>query len=53
MVGNDAVEDLAAAKTGMQVFLLTDCLINKTNVDLNTCPHGSFDSLITFIPQQL
>ena len=53
MVGNDAVEDLAAAKTGMQVFLLTDCLINKTNVDLTNLPHGSFDSLMAFIHQQV
>ena len=30
MVGNDADEDLIAEKTGMQVFLLTDCLINRT-----------------------
>jgi HAD superfamily hydrolase (TIGR01549 family) len=29
MVGNDAEEDMAAASAGMNVFLLTDCLINK------------------------
>lgn len=29
MVGNDATEDLAAAQLGIDVFLLTKCLINK------------------------
>ena len=29
MVGNDVTEDMIAQKLGMQVFLLTDCLINK------------------------
>ena len=28
MVGNDATEDMAAREVGMDVFLLTDCLIN-------------------------
>ena len=29
MVGNDALEDTAAAQLGIPVFLLTDCLLNK------------------------
>lgn len=45
MVGNDASEDLAAAETGMQVFLLTDCLINQTGRDISLCPHGGFEDL--------
>lgn len=49
MVGNDAWEDLAAAKLGMPVFILTDCLINKKNTDLSPLPHGSFPELMTFI----
>lgn len=48
MVGNDASEDLAAAKAGMEVFLLTDCLINKGGVDLTPIPHGDFDGLLDF-----
>ena len=31
MVGNDATEDMVAAETGMRVFLLTDCLLNREN----------------------
>lgn len=49
MVGNDAVEDVAAEQLGMQVFLLTDCLINKSGKDLSAYPQGSFDALLDHI----
>ena len=49
MVGNDATEDTAAELAGMQVFLLTDCLINKANKDISRWPHGGFDQLEKFI----
>jgi len=48
MVGNDATEDTAAAKLGIDVFLLTDCLINK-GVDISSYPQGSFDALMAYI----
>lgn len=43
MVGNDVGEDMITETLGMKVFFLTDCLINKSNVDINQYPHGSFD----------
>lgn len=49
MVGNDVGEDLIAEQLGMQVFLLTDCVINKTNADLSSYPHGNFDDLKDFL----
>ena len=49
MVGNDAEEDTAAAKLGIRVFLLTDCLINKKGADIAAYPHGGFDELMAFI----
>ena len=49
MVGNDAIEDTAAEKLGIRVFLLTDCLINKDNRDISQYPQGSFDDLLNFI----
>lgn len=49
MVGNDAHEDLIAEQLGMKVFLLTDCLINKKNVDTSRFPQGGFDELFAFI----
>ena len=45
MVGNDVDEDMAAGQLGMEVFLLTDHLINKSGTDINAFPHGSFDDL--------
>ncbi len=45
MVGNDACEDVAAQEAGLEVFLLTDCLINSKNADISHIPHGDFDAL--------
>lgn len=53
MVGNDVEEDaMAAAKAGIQVFLITDCLINKENADISAYPHGSFADLLEFVRKQ-
>lgn len=49
MVGNDVGEDMVAAQLGIKVFLLTDCLINKTDADISAFPHGSFDALQQYI----
>lgn len=49
MVGNDVTEDMVAQTLGMQVFLLTDCLINKEDKDISAWPHGSFDALMEHI----
>lgn len=49
MVGNDVSEDMPAKKTGMNVFLLTNCLINKTGEDISAYPHGGFNDLIAYI----
>lgn len=49
MVGNDVDEDMIAWKLGFSVFLLIDCLINKSNKDISQYPHGSFPELLDFI----
>lgn len=49
MVGNDVEEDMIAAELGMQVFLLTDCLISRHGTDISRYRHGSFDELLAFI----
>lgn len=49
MVGNDVGEDMVAQSLGMQVFLLTDCLINRENKDVSVYPNGSFDELLAFV----
>lgn len=49
MVGNDVIDDMSAKDIGMQVFLLTDCLINGVESDLDRYPSGSFKELCEFI----
>lgn len=48
MVGNDGVEDTAAAKVGLSLYLATDCLENSDKVDLAQFPHGSFRDFLTY-----
>ena len=49
MVGNDVGEDMVARKLGIQVFLLTDCLINKKQEDISCYPSGSYEELYRFL----
>ena len=49
MVGNDVGDDMVAEDLGMKVFLLTDCLINKTSKNTSEYMNGSFDKLLQFI----
>lgn len=51
MVGNDVGDDMVAGEVGMNLFLLTDCLINRKNVDINCFRHGSFKELFEFIKE--
>ena len=49
MVGNDAREDVAAATLGTDIFLLTNCLINKDNIDISRYNNGDFDALEKYL----
>lgn len=49
MIGNDVREDMVAGKLGMHLFLLTDCLLNEYQEDIDQYPHGGFPELITRI----
>ncbi len=49
MIGNDAVEDAAAVKAGMDVFLLTDCLLNKDGRDISIYKNGDYCGLIAYL----
>lgn len=53
MVGNDVDEDMIARELGMQVFLLTDCLINRHQKDISQYPNGGFSALRTWLERQL
>ena len=49
MVGNDEGEDGAAAKLGLPVFLLTDCLIERAGADTAGMPRGGFEQLTQWL----
>lgn len=52
MIGNDAGEDTAAEQAGIEVFLLTPCLINRVNRDLSLYPHGDYSDLRNFLREK-
>lgn len=49
MVGNDVNEDMIAQDLGMEVFLITDFLINKSNKDISKYNRGNFSDLIDYL----
>ena len=50
MVGNDVIEDIIPPdQLGMQVFLVTDCLINTTGKKIADFPQGNFNDLQAFL----
>ena len=49
MVGNDVDEDMTAGDIGIQVFLLTDYLINRSGRDIAAYSHGGLDDLIKYL----
>lgn len=49
MVGNDVSDDMPARELGMDVFLVTDYLLNSENRDIDKFPHGSWNDFEEFI----
>lgn len=49
MVGNDTDDDMPAKGAGLDVFLLTDCLINNSSKDINEYPNGDFNALMEYL----
>ena len=49
MVGNNVDEDMVASDVGMKTFLITDCLINKSQSELTAFERGGFDELCEYI----
>nr|WP_319776110.1 HAD family hydrolase [uncultured Sphaerochaeta sp.] len=48
MVGNDVEEDMVAQDLGMEVYLVTDCLINSNNRPIACYRNGSLDKFNIF-----
>lgn len=51
MIGNDVGDDMVAETLGIKTFLLTDCLINTQNADINQYVNGDFDTLYRYIKE--
>lgn len=49
MVGNDTTDDMAARELGVEVFLLTDHLINRRGTDISSLPHGDFEGMMAAV----
>lgn len=49
MVGNNTDEDMTAAQTGAQVYLLTDFLENASGAALEMWPHGGWDQMTAML----
>ena len=43
MVGNDVDEDMCASRLGFSTYLITDCLINRKDKNINVYNHGTFE----------
>lgn len=52
MVGNDADEDMIAEQLGMDVFLVTDNVINKQGKDISQWKNGSFADLAELLESE-
>ncbi len=48
MIGNDVSEDMVISKLGVEVFLLTECLINKNDEDISKYNNGNFKDLFNY-----
>ena len=51
MVGNDVGEDMIASRLGADCYLVTDCLINKANEDINNYKHGDLSELYDYLKE--
>lgn len=45
MIGNDSLEDMVAMGLGVKTYLVTDCLNNKNDIDINQFENGSLKDL--------
>ena len=53
MIGNDAREDTVALSLGIDTYLITDCLLNPDNVDINQYKNGPFKEIMDMVLARL
>jgi len=49
MVGNDAVEDMAAGKLGLKTYLISEHMINKNNIEVVADYIGDYNEFYNFV----
>ena len=49
MIGNDTRDDMVAKTVGLDVFLVTECLINEKNFDISEYKNGNYEQLYKFV----
>lgn len=52
MVGNDMDEDMIASKLGLDTYLVTDCLKNKSETSIDAFKHGSLKAFYQYLLKQ-
>lgn len=53
MVGNDVREDMIVNQLGIDSYLITDCLLNLDNEDINKYKHGNFEEIMNLVLARL
>ena len=53
MIGNDVREDMIVNKLGIDSYLITDCLLNLDNEDINKYKHGTFKEIMDLVLARL
>lgn len=53
MIGNNAVEDTAAAKLGIDVFIVPEFLENPTGADYSAYPQGTLEDAVEYVLNKL
>ncbi len=49
MVGNDVFDDLPAGKLGMATYLITDCLLNSKDLEIEANHQGDYKEFYSFV----
>lgn len=49
MVGNDALEDMIAAKLGIKTYLIEDHMLNKHNIEIKADNRGRYEDFLRFV----
>lgn len=52
VVGNDAIDDACCLKAGIEIFIVTDCLLHAEKNPIDDMPHGDFDDLRNFLKEK-